>query len=417
VISAADILDGRAREGLSGLIVLVGTSAPEAGGLRIGHSGALVPSVALHAQAVTQLLSGLAPRRPAFATLLEAVVCAAVAAIGLLAAARLPPGPAGLIAIGTSVAWLIMVCAALAVGTILLDPLSVPLAGLGSYGIVALLAAAQTRRREDALRRRFEQHLAPEIVRRIVANPDLLRLAGEQREVTALFTDVEGFTAMTERAAPDRLIAALDRYFETLCAIVVRHGGMVEKIVGDGLHALFNAPLDLPDHASRALACAEEIAAFGRSFSKQPDIAEIGFGRTRVGLETGIVVVGDVGGGGRLDYTAHGNAMNTAARLEAANKDLGTTICIGGRAARQIGAEKLRPLGSLNVRGRAEPLDIYEPWPIDMTAAQRAAYASGIALIGHDRPAGLKLIEIVALERLHDRALAKVLERLRARQD
>ena len=116
------------------------------------------------------------------------------------------------------------------------------------------------------MRRRFEQHLAPEVVSRLVAQPELLRLEGEMREITAVFTDIEGFTAMTERVDPRTLVALLDRYFDGLTRIVIDHGGMVEKIVGDGLHAIFNAPIDLADHPRRAVDCAMAIRDFGERF-------------------------------------------------------------------------------------------------------------------------------------------------------
>ena len=102
--------------------------------------------------------------------------------------------------------------------------------------------------RARLLRLSFEQHLAPEVVRRIAADPAALRLRGEMREITALFTDIEGFTSMTERAEPTDLVALLDAYFDVTTRIVTDHGGMIDKIVGDAIHAIFNAPFALEDH-------------------------------------------------------------------------------------------------------------------------------------------------------------------------
>ena len=209
------------------------------------------------------------------------------------------------------------------------------------------------------MRARFEQRLAPDIVRRIAAAPEALRLGGETREITVLFTDIEGFTAMTGRAAPEELVALLDAYLDAMTRIVVAHGGMVEKIVGDGVHAVFNAPLDQPGHPRRALDCAVALLAAAELQRATPLGQRLGLGRTRIGLETGNAVVGDVGGSGRLDYTAHGDVMNTAARLEAVNKDLGTAICIGPVAAAAIGVERLLPLGEVAIRGRPTPLALF----------------------------------------------------------
>ena len=154
-------------------------------------------------------------------------------------------------------------------------------------------------------------------------------------------------------------MALLDAYLDAMTRVVVAHGGMVEKIVGDALHAIFNAPLDLPDHARRAHDCALALLAAAEAQRVTPLGRQLGLGRTRIGIETGMAVVGDVGGAGRLDYTAHGDVMNTAARLEAANKELGSAICIGPVAAARIGVERLVPLGPLAVRGRAMPLELY----------------------------------------------------------
>uniref|UniRef100_UPI0022EB70D8 adenylate/guanylate cyclase domain-containing protein n=1 Tax=Falsiroseomonas oryzae TaxID=2766473 RepID=UPI0022EB70D8 len=224
-------------------------------------------------------------------------------------------------------------------------------------------AHAAAERRARALHARFEQRLPPAVVRRIASAPDALRLDGEMREITALFTDLEGFTALTERVAPNDLVAMLDAYLDALTRVVVAHGGMVEKIVGDAVHAVFNAPLDLPDHPRRALDCAVALLAAAEAQRRTPLGTRLALGRTRIGIETGPAVVGDVGGSGRLDYTAHGDVMNTAARLEAYNKKLGTAICIGPVAAERIGRAALRPLGAHAVRGRAAPLELYTVRP------------------------------------------------------
>jgi adenylate cyclase len=114
--------------------------------------------------------------------------------------------------------------------------------------VAARISFAATGHREALARSRLEQHLAPAVVRRILEKPGLVKLRGEQREVTALFTDVEGFTAMTHHVDPAILVNILDNYFEGMVTIVIAHGGMIDKIVGDAVHALFNAPNDLRDH-------------------------------------------------------------------------------------------------------------------------------------------------------------------------
>jgi adenylate cyclase len=224
------------------------------------------------------------------------------------------------------------------------------------------ISFAATRHREALVRSRFEQHLAPAVVRRILESPGALKLSGERREVTALFTDVEGFTAMAHHVDPAILVNILDNYFEGMATIIIDHGGMIDKIVGDAVHALFNAPNDLIDHPRRAVECAIALRAWSEVFRHRPEVATIGFGRTRIGLETGPAIVGDVGIRAKLDYTAHGDAVNVAARLEAANKELGSSICVGPVAASRCDQSLLRPLGEIIVRGRGDAIAVFEPW-------------------------------------------------------
>ena len=166
----------------------------------------------------------------------------------------------------------------------------------------------------------------------------------------------------------------LDEYFEGAAAVIIEHGGMIDKIVGDAIHALFNAPIDLDNHPRRAIECAIVLREWAAIYRRRAGPAGIGFGRTRIGIETGPAVVGDVGIRAKLDYTAHGDAVNAAARLEAANKELGSAICVGPQAASRCDPGRLRPLGTIAVRGRDDALAVYEPWPSDTTALWRERY-------------------------------------------
>jgi adenylate cyclase len=233
-------------------------------------------------------------------------------------------------------------------------------------GTVIFLAAsatsyALTRHRESVVRQRFEQHLAPAVVRRILEAPGGRKLSGELREVTALFTDLEGFTAMTRRSDPAVLVTELDDYFEGMATIITAHGGTIDKIVGDAVHAFFNTPNDLADHPQKAIVCALALRSWAETFRRSSGALSIGFGRTRFGIETGPAIVGDVGIRVKLDYTAHGDAVNVAARLERANKQLGSSICIGPVAASRCDPSLLRPLGEITLPGRDECIAVFEP--------------------------------------------------------
>ncbi len=242
---------------------------------------------------------------------------------------------------------------------LLIDPLGPPAVALVGFIVSMLCRFTRDEWRARMLRLSFEQHLAPEVVRRIAADPGAVRLRGELREITALFTDIEGFTSMTERAEPVDLVALLDAYFEATTRVITDHGGMIDKIVGDAIHAIFNAPFSLEDHPRRAVESAQAVLEVSEAMRASPLGQRLLLGRTRVGIETGMAIVGDVGGGRKLDYTAHGNAMNAAARLEAANKDFGSSICIGPGTAARLDPATLRPIGTMVPRGQSREVTVF----------------------------------------------------------
>ena len=411
-LSAVDVLEGRADGGrLAGALVLLGGSAPELGGLRKTPADPLTPSVQIQADAVEQLLAGRVPRTLAAAPIVQPLTVLVIGVLAVvLGAAVSPASGTAILTAAVALLWIAAI-AVLGLADRLVDPLTPSIAAVLVFTVTAGTAYSLTRRREAFVRRRLEQHLAPAVVRRIVEQPDLVKLNGERREITALFTDIEGFTATTHRAGPEDLVATLDQYFEGVAGIVVDHGGMIDKIVGDAVHALFNAPLDLDDHPQRAIECAIAIQAWSESFRRRAPAA-VELGRTRIGIETGPAIVGDVGIRSKLDYTAHGDAVNMAARLEACNKELGSAICVGPAAAARCDAALLRPLGQLAVRGRTEPIAVFEPWPSDAPPTWREAYLTAYAIFDSDVAHAAMLLQELMAERPADLAVHRLAERL-----
>lgn len=384
--SAIELLQGSLADGqLTDKLVLVGSSAPELGGLRTAIGGKLIASVQLHADAIAQINAAVFPHRPDVLRHAELALCMLLTAGAAISGVLVSPVLGAGIALIACVAWLVAAIGFYLSMHMLLDPLAGPITLISAFTASAITTAAATRHRAASLQRRFEQHLAPAVVKRILDNPNLLKLNGERREVTSMFTDIEGFTAMTERAEPEALVALLDGYFARVSDIVVAHGGMIDKFVGDAVHVIFNAPLDTPDHALCACRCARAIVEFSREFQAAPEALALGLGRTRIGIETGPAIVGDVGGAGKLDYTAHGTVINTAARLEAANKELGSTICIGPGAAALLAKDMVRPLGAIALRGRSQQQMAYEPWPQDYCEADQLAYTIAFGMIEQSR--------------------------------
>ena len=223
----------------------------------------------------------------------------------------------------------------------------------------------ETRRRQAEAERAhasLSRYFSPQIVRRLASvNGESDGMEVQWRDVATIFTDITGFTSLVETAAPDVLGELLNEYVGGMTDVVFAHEGTVAKIIGDAIQVLFNAPGDQPDYATRAVACAHGLDAWAQAFKQRWKERGVNFGTTRIGVHAGPALVGNFGGSRFFDYTAYGDTINTAARLEAANKHLGTRICVSATIA--MGAENFRgrPVGDLLLRGRSEPLRAYEP--------------------------------------------------------
>ena len=188
---------------------------------------------------------------------------------------------------------------------------------------------------------------------------------GELREVSFLFTDIEGFTSLAENIPTRKLGLLMNTYLDEASEIVIRHGGTIDKIVGDALHVMFNAPTSLQHHAQHAVECALELDAWSSKFRCRQLDQGINLGVTRIGVNTGECMVGNFGGKHYFDYTAHGDAINTAARLENFNKHLGTTICVSQSTAERCRNIYFRPIATLILYGKMHSIDVFLPVPIE----------------------------------------------------
>ncbi len=236
----------------------------------------------------------------------------------------------------------------------------------------------------------LSRYFSPRLAERLAGDSDALDLSGRRRDVANLFTDITGFTSLAETLEPALLSAILNEYLTGMTDIVFAHDGTVAKIIGDALHVLFGAPGEQPDHATRAVACALALDAFAEDFRARWREQEVAVGATRIGVHAGPAIVGNFGGGRFFDYTAYGDTINTAARLEEANKHLGTRICVSAAVAGQAEDFRGRPVGDLLLRGRGEPLRAFEPLTEEAAARpETAAYAEAFAKLEAGDPAAM----------------------------
>lgn len=226
------------------------------------------------------------------------------------------------------------------------------------------------------------KYLPVDVAAKIMRDPDQLALHGEKREIFCVFTDLEGFTKLSHAITPETVARLLNEYLDRLSEVVLAHGGTIDKFVGDAVVAFWGAPLRRPDDGEKAAAAAFAMHEAGEAFRRDMAEGVPPIGMTRVGLHVGDAIVGNFGGEGRIQYTALGDSMNTAARLESANKSLKNGVLISREAAERSGRDDLIPMGRITLRGRAQPVDVFTPRP-DLTAAQREMLYTLVA--AHDR--------------------------------
>jgi len=207
----------------------------------------------------------------------------------------------------------------------------------------------------------LSRYFSPNLAQRLGSDPGAAELEGQRREIATLFTDIANFTALVEALEPSTLGSLLNEYLTGMTDIVFAHDGTVAKIVGDALHVLFGAPGDQSDHAARAVDCALALDEYAEAFRQRSNNKGVALGVTRIGVHAGPAIVGNFGGGRFFDYTAYGDTINVAARLEAANKQLGTRICVSATLADKVEGFCGRPIGDLVLRGKTEALRAYQP--------------------------------------------------------
>ena len=325
-----------------------------------GISAGTLPGVVIHAHLLQQLLNGDEVRSLAWPLLaalgsVAAILCWWIAYRPLPILLK-PVAITGLLALVWLIAWLSYSRLAIHV------PVVAPTIIIG--GVAALLTFLAWKRDSDErrfLQRAFSQYVSPAIVDTIMRHPDSLKLGGERRMITCVFTDLEGFTSFSESLAPEEIAGLLNEYLDRMCNLFVEAGATIDKVVGDAVVGFFGAPTDQEDQANQAVGLALAIDRFSEGFRKELATRGLTLGVTRVGVHRGPAIVGNFGGQRFFDYTAIGDTVNTAARLEGANKYIGTRLCVSGPVVRAASAFVFRPVGNIFLKGKHEGIETFEP--------------------------------------------------------
>lgn len=368
-VSARDVLSANApSERLTGKLVVIGSSASGLFDLRSTPLDRVTPGVEIHTQLIESMLSGALLYRPHHAIGIELFTTAAAALVVIVLVPLLGAMPTLLVGAVFAIA-LLTTSWFLFVGSGTLLDVSFPL--LSTLLVFALLAFAnyyheETRRAQ--IRAAFSQYVSPDLVKQLTREPDRLVLGGETRTMTVLFSDVRGFTAISElyRGDPQGLVTLMNGLLTPLTNAILERRGTIDKYMGDAILAFWNAPLDDADHACNgakaALDMLEQLARFNadRNRRAQADgtpFIPINIG---VGINTGHCVVGNFGSDLRFDYSILGDSVNLASRLEALSKTYGLSIILGSETARRVESQlAVVPIDYIRVKGKSEPEEIY----------------------------------------------------------
>ncbi|MDB5639561.1 MAG: adenylate cyclase [Bradyrhizobium sp.] len=340
-----------------------------------------IAGVYIHATAVHNLMTRDAVVEPGRVP--AAIIAIAFAALAALAARMLAPGAAAFVYLGMVAIW--TSCATLAFTRSLALPLSEPfIAGLVSMAAIVAYRLVVTDKGERLLRKSFALYLAPQVIDKMLASKKLPVLGGETRDVTVFFSDLAGFSSISEKMTPAELVRFMNEYLSAMTDIIESKGGYIDKYIGDSIVAVFGAPADDRDHASNAARAALGCRARLDELN-QGSAAFQGFEVAhRMGLNSGEALVGNIGSRRRFNYSVMSDAVNVASRLEGANKYYDTTIAASEMTVARTGfAFAWRELDAIRVLGRSAPVKIYEllaeaGQETPQQAAAAAAYAEGL---------------------------------------
>lgn len=365
-VSARDVLKGTVPpEKLDAHIVFIGTSAVGLQDLRTTPIEESVPGVEVHAQIAEQMLSQVFLERPDYADGAEFLYLAAIGLLFVVLLPRLRAARMALVAIGLIGIAIIVPWLAFDRGHLLFDPIYPPVTLAAIYVSGSALSFMQTERERREIRGAFALYLSPDQVDVVARNPAALQLGGGQREITVMFTDVRGFTTISEQFDPAGLTRFMNRFLTPMTDLIQARRGTIDKYMGDAIMAFWNAPLDVDGHAARACEAALAMQAHLGTLNAEWEKEALAEGRRHipvaigVGLNTGQATVGNFGSEQRLTYSCLGDEVNLASRLEGQCKTYRTGIVIGENTSRAVADFATLELDLILVKGKGIPVRMY----------------------------------------------------------
>ncbi|HKP27649.1 MAG TPA: adenylate/guanylate cyclase domain-containing protein [Dongiaceae bacterium] len=350
---------------LSGTVIFVGTSAPGLLDLRSTPNASAVPGVEIHAQIVEQIMLNDMIERPLWADLVEFL---SLLILGGAMVILLPK----LGAVGCAILGGVSVIAAAGFGWWaflhlgwLIDPAYPSAGALTVFTTGVLLSFRRSDIERKRVRETFSHYLAPAMVKRLVANPSLVRLGGEVRDLTIMFCDIRDFTSISERMEATALTSLLNDFLTPMSEAVMENGGTIDKYIGDSIMAFWNAPLDERDHAKLAcratLEMRRRLAALNKALAERAQAAGQSFSPIMIGigLNTGEALVGNLGARTRVNYSVIGDNVNLASRIEGVSKGFGLDILIGEQTRNAAPDFAAIPIGDIFVKGKTLPARLY----------------------------------------------------------
>lgn len=361
-LSAWKILAGEVPDALlAGHIVFIGSSAQGLMDLRFSPLGGVMPGVEAHAQVLEQVLSGHILSRPNWAKAAEVIAII----VGGLAISFLAIRARALTAASVTAVFLTLVLAggwyAFREHALLVNTVTPALIFALAFVLGSLIHHFISEREQRWIKDVFSRYVSPNRVEYLVKHPEAMSLGGVRQECSFVFTDLANFTSLMESIDPADAVAMLNDYLDQMIGIAFHYEGTLDRIVGDAVVIMFSAPVPQPDHRARALGCALAMDTFATAHARKLNAEGIKFGLTRIGIHSGDVIVGNFGGSTMFDYRALGDPVNTASRLESANKQIGTNICLSAATLAGCPDAVVRPVGRLILKGKIEAIEVFEP--------------------------------------------------------